>query len=197
MPSWQGSEMREFLGCMTFDGESSFTAKPYVAVVRRLQVLHRGFIANRTPLVAEARRRGSAQGELADADLFALAYEWWGADLPRHVLGEFTVAVCDGEQHRVVLAHDELGLMPMFYAATTGAISFASHLDDLVAETGVREIDEEYIADWFARAEHFGDRTPYAHIRRLLPGQSLVWQRGRTSRHHVWTLATVPALKYG
>jgi asparagine synthase (glutamine-hydrolysing) len=176
---------------MTFGGDAGFAARPEPAVFGRRSVLHRGFIANRVQLAAEARRRGHAGTELADADLFALAYEWWGAELSRHVLGEYAVAICDAERQQIVLAHDELGLMPMFYAATERAISFASHLDDLVKETGVGDIDEEYIADWFARAEHFGDRTPYAHIQRLLPGQSLIWGRGRASRHDVWTLAKV------
>jgi len=188
--------MREFLGCMTFGGEAGFAAKPAAAVFGRRSVLHRGFIANCAWLAAEARRRGHAGTELADAELFALAYEWWGTELSRHVLGEYAVAICDGDQQRLVLAHDELGLMPLFYTAASHSISFASHLDDLVMETGVGDVDEEYIADWFARAEHFGDRTPYSHIRRLLPGQSLVWQRGRTSRYDVWTLAKVVPLIY-
>ncbi len=189
--------MGEFLGCVTFDGETGFAAKPEAIVIGRIQVLHCGFIANRAALAARAGRDGPPPAEFTDAELIARAYEWWGADLPRHMLGEYAVAVCDAERQRLVLAHDELGLMPLFYTASERAISFSSHLDNLVVETGVGEIDEEYIADWFARAEHVGYRTPYTHIRRLLPGQSLVWQRGRMSRHDVWTLAKVPPLPQG
>jgi asparagine synthase (glutamine-hydrolysing) len=188
--------MREFLGYLKIDGPPAFASQPESPVYRSCHVLHRGFIANRAALAAESRLRGLTAGEMDEAELLVLAYHWWGEELSRHVTGEFAVAIYDTANRRLVLAHDEIGLMPMYYSAGTNEISFASHLDDLVNETGTGELDEEYFADYFARAEHFGHRTPYAHLSRLLPGESLVCEADRSSRRRVWTLASIPPLTY-
>ena len=116
--------------------------------------------------------------------------------MSRYVLGEYALAVYVPHERRLMLTHDELGLMPLFYRATAEGCTFASHLDDLVFETGVGTLDEEYVADYFARGEHFGERTPYEHIRRLLPGQSIAWSGGRQCRCDTWTLDSVSPLVY-
>jgi asparagine synthase (glutamine-hydrolysing) len=170
-------------------------ADPPAAEVEGCSVLFRGYVANPADLAAEARRRGHPRPPSSDAERLALAFRWWGAELPRHVLGEYAVAVYDPGERTLLLAHDELGLVPLFYAAAPGAVHFGSPLEDVVAEVGVGELDEEYVADYFALGEHFGDRTPYAAIRRLRPGESVVWRDGRVSRHDVRTLADVRPLR--
>jgi asparagine synthase (glutamine-hydrolysing) len=189
--------MRAFCGRVGSGSGPVFRGGSEPPVVGRCSIAHRGFIANRASLGSAARRPGDAVETLTDAALFAFAHDRWGAGLPQHVLGEYAVAVFEGERRRLVLAHDELGLMPLFYSLHGDAITFSSHLDDIVFATGTGDIDEEYVADYFACGEHFGERTPYAHIRRLLPGESLVWENGRLSRHDTWTLANVARLAYG
>lgn len=186
--------MDEFCGWVSADG-FAFGSVPAAHALGSRRVLYRGYIANRGALAAEARRRGAATtADPTDAELFALAYEWWDAELARHVLGEFALALFDGERRRLVLAHDELGLMPLFYGLAAGGLAFASHLDDLVRETGVRELDEDFLADYVARGDHFGARTPYAHLKRLLPGESAAWSSGAAARRSVWTLDRVEPL---
>lgn len=163
------------------------SSEPAAPAFGPYRILHRGFVANHDAV-------GRADG--SDGAAFAAAYERWGADLSRHLFGEFAVAVYDTRDGSLLLAHDELGLMPLYYAADGRGIFFASHLDDVVRATGVRELDEEYIADHFARGEHFGERTPYRHIRRLLPGQNITWKDGSVRPAATWTLANLPPLEY-
>jgi asparagine synthase (glutamine-hydrolysing) len=186
--------MKEFIGCVTFGCPTPWCSRPQPYIFSSRYLLYRGYIANRAMLSAEARRRGCVGRDLTEAELLAMSYEWWGADLSRHVLGEYAVVICDSEQRRLVLAHDQLGIMPLFYSAASDQVWFASHLDDLVTLTGIGELDEEYIADYFARGDHFGGRTPYRHAQRLLPGQNLLWTDGRLTRHGTWTLAKVAPL---
>jgi asparagine synthase (glutamine-hydrolysing) len=187
--------MNRFLGCIISEGIPHFGSSPKAEVFGKRHILYRGYISNHSEINAEARRRGNHANHIPEAEMFALGYEWWGADLSRHILGEYAVAVADGEQGSLLLAHDELGLMPLFYSqGRRDAITFSSHLDDLALEIGIGELDEEYIADHFARGEHFGDRTPYTHVRRLLLGESLVWKNGVLKKHNTWTLANVTPL---
>jgi asparagine synthase (glutamine-hydrolysing) len=165
------------------------------ALPGRAAVAHRGYVANRSALTA-ALGSGAAPRALSDAELLAGAHARWGAELSRHVLGEFAAAVSETDRRRLTLAHDELGVMPLFYSVSGEALTFGTHLDEVVRAMGLGEIDEEWLADYLATGEHFGARTPYAHVRRLLPGESLVWEDGRLARHDVWTLDRVARLAY-
>lgn len=188
--------MRRFLGYCSSAHPLRFSSLPNAHKVASLQILNSGYIANRTDLVARFADVGSKVAGDDDAGIFARAYEHWGNDLSRHVLGEYALAVHDLADRSLALFHDELGLVPLFYSATPGGITFSSRLDDLVLEVGTGELDEEFIADYFARGEHFGDRTPYRDIQRLLPGESIRYRTGMVQKHNAWTLAEIARLRY-
>lgn|GEM_PF-816828 len=187
--------MREFVGRLATGGPPRPVADPAPAEVEGCLVLFRGYVANRAALDAEARRRGHPEAPSSDAGRLALACRWWGPQLSRNVLGEYAAAIHDPARGTLVLAHDELGLVPLFYAAGPGGICFGSPLEAVVAETGVGELDEEYVADYFAQGEHFGDRTPFADVRRVRPGECVAWRDGRLTRHSTWTLGEVRPLR--
>jgi asparagine synthase (glutamine-hydrolysing) len=179
--------VNEFIGSLRRDGGWVLSSDPVAPAFGPLRILHRGFVTN----------PGCAGGaESSGGAVFAAAYQRWGARLSRHLLGEYALAVYDASDHSLVLAHDELGLMPLYYAAGGDGVMFGSHLDDLVRTTGVGELDEEYVADHFARGEHFGERTPYRHIRRLLPGRNLTWKDGKAAATDTWTLGDLAPLRY-
>lgn len=188
--------MKRFLVRLSSAGLSPITSEPAPFTSNGYDVFWRGYIANTKELVSHAARHGRHPVQQAEAELLALANEWWGADLPRHVLGEYAAAIYDRARSTLLLTHDELGLMPLFYAEMSGSIIIGSHLEDVIDETGIGELDEEYIADYLAEGWHLGERTPYTHIRRLLPGQSLIWKDDRLTPHETWTLTEVDPLRY-
>lgn len=160
------------------------------------EILYRGFIANPAFILAEARRRGELPTGTDTAEMFALAYRWWGQDLPRHVLGEYALAVYDGNAGSVLLTHDELGLIPLFYSVRRDELIFATYLEDLLQETGIETLDEDYLADYLTRGMYIGARTPFAHIRRVAAGESVIWNDGQLRKHACWTLSEVQPLHY-
>jgi len=183
-----------FVARLTPGEPPRLAADPGAVEAEGCLVLLRGYLGERAALDAEARRRGH-RAPASDAERLALAFRWWGADLPRHVAGEYAAAVYDPAGRALLLAHDELGVAPLFYAAGPDGVTFGTPLEDVVAETGVGALDEEFVADYFAQGQHFGERTPYAAVRRLRPGESVVWRDGRVSRHDVRTLNGVRTLR--
>ncbi|MDQ6869025.1 MAG: asparagine synthase-related protein [Pseudomonadota bacterium] len=154
-------------------------------------MLYRGYIANCSDLIAEAEKRGEAQKQGIDGELFAKAYRWWGEKLQLHVLGEYAVSIFDDQCSSLFITHDSLGLVPLFYAQQQDGILFASHLEDLVFLTGINELDEEYLADYLATAMVINPRTPFVNVCRLAPGQSLHWINGRPKLRTTWDLARI------
>jgi asparagine synthase (glutamine-hydrolysing) len=156
-------------------------------------VLLRGHVANRRELLGLLRPDGTDPPD--DAGLIALAYRRFGERLAAHVDGEYAAVVVDPAAGAAVLAHDPLGLVPLFYARVGDRLEFATHLADLVLSAGPGELDHEYLADYVALSGLSSARTPYRAMSRLAPGESLRWLAGRAVRRRVWDLADVEPLR--
>ena len=125
------------------------------------------------------------------AGSIAAAYRRFGEELQRHVHGEYAAAVVDRRSGRALLTHDALGLVPLFYEAGSQGVVFTTALGLLASDA----LDERYIADWLAFGMITGARTPYNRVRRLLPGQSLVWSGSRLESRTTWSLNDVEPLR--
>lgn len=157
-----------------------------------LVLLFRGYLANREDL----RHVFGLDATVDDAEIVTAAFRRWGTSAAQHLLGEFAAILYDQSHRYLLLMHDELGLVPLYYTVQRPSpertvIYAAPFLEDLIAETGIGELDSEYIADYIALGQHLGERTPYTHIKRLCPGESLSFSNGVMQRHNQWTLTRV------
>jgi asparagine synthase (glutamine-hydrolysing) len=188
--------MRRFLARISSDPRRRLLSRPAPFVQGTLNIFFRGFIANADFLADESRRRGEPVSAVKTSQLLALAYQWWREDIPKYVLGEFALAVYDRADRSLLLTHDELGLVPLFYTVDDDECSFACYLEDLLQETGVGDLDDDYIADYLTRGIYFGARTPFAGIRRVGVGESVIWKDARLRTKRVGTLHDVDPLRF-
>ncbi len=163
--------------------------------VGALDVWWRGYVANADALAAAAHRAGRPIDGGSMAAVLAFAYERWGATLARHVWGEYAAALLDRATGTLLLTHDELGLVPLYYASTSDGLIFGTDLGDVVARAGVGTLDERYIVQLLVRGTAPSDRTPYTHVRRLLACEHVVWHQGALTRR-AHTLAPVEPLRH-
>ncbi len=76
----------------------------------------------------------------SDTEVVVHAYEQWDEDCLERLRGMFALAILDsrsnsGKHPRVFLARDRLGIKPLYYAVTDGALLFASEVRALLAST--------------------------------------------------------------
>ena len=90
---------------------------------------------------AELREQLAAQGHRfatrSDTEVIVHAYESWGEDCVRRFLGMFAFAVLELDKNgttarKVFLARDPLGIKPLYYSWTDGALLFASEIRALL-----------------------------------------------------------------
>jgi len=159
-----------------------------------------GFIANRSRLIQQLRLYGTPAD---DATVMVHAYRRWGSDLPRHVLGEYSVALWNRAASRAFITHDSLGLGPLYYSSPGSAredrerLFFATHIIHLLDRCGQSKPDEEYLVEYLGRGGITSARTPYADIARLLPGESLIWEDGRHRLQRHWSIAQLDRVTLG
>ena len=84
----------------------------------------------------------------SDTEVVLKSYIKWGSSCVDRFNGIFALAVWDGEDHRLFLARDRIGVKPLFYYDTGTRLIFASELPALLEHPLVpHEIDAEGAAE--------------------------------------------------
>ncbi|WP_234027015.1 asparagine synthetase B [Erythrobacter sp. HKB08] len=123
----------------------------------------------------------------SDAGLILGAYRRWGADLCRHLQGEFAFAILDRGQGSVLLGRDHMGFRTLFYTQDGESLLIANEPGSLVASSNAPQFDEAY-----AVMQLLGGRRVEAHrtfwkgIERLPAGHHLLMRDGNWTREQWW-----------
>ncbi|MCC7097654.1 MAG: asparagine synthetase B [Thermomonas sp.] len=119
-----------------------------------------------------------------DAQLFALAWQRWGSEFWRHIVGDFAFAAWDREERRLHLLRDRVGVRPLFFARSNQQLAFASEPEALLGLEGISRVCEtDALAYLLADGFEFEDqeKTFYRDVRRLRAG----WM-GQASSDGTW-----------
>lgn len=163
-------------------------AQPMLTPCGRYALVYNGELYNHADFRTALEARGVRFRGRSDTEtLLWLLVEHGEAILPR-LNGIFAFAFVDFSSRRVLLARDQLGVKPLYYATTPGGqLLFGSEIKALFA-TGAIEpranVDDLLELLMF----HFiaGERTAFAGIRELLPGHIAVHDNGRLSIRRYW-----------
>jgi len=132
-----------------------------------------------------------------DAEIVLAAYDRWGEDCPRHLVGDFAFALWDASRRRLFLARDPLGIRPLYYALDHRRLIAASTLEAVLGALGVlgapAEIHEPFLRDLLAlRFGRWTAETPYRGILRLPPAHRMTVEAGREVVSRYWTFGEAP-----
>jgi asparagine synthase (glutamine-hydrolysing) len=154
-----------------------------------------GFLTNAVE-VSQRLGRPPEASPLNDPGLLIAAYHAWGADMQRHLEGEFCLAVVDHRARRVLLTHDGLGLRPIYYALKGRTLHFASRVDAVARAVGASDLDDRFVLGYLASSSHSPGLTVYRDVSRLGAGQTLLWDGSTLELRRGWDLADVKTLRY-
>ncbi len=142
--------------------------RPALRVVADARLLRRGELA------ARLRAAGALEApEPTDAALILAAYRAWGADCPDRLLGNFAFALWDGERRSLLCARDPVGVRSLHYSWRLGELRVATAAGQILAAGARRELDGFYLLDLLTANFREQARSPWAAVRRLLPGHAL------------------------
>jgi asparagine synthase (glutamine-hydrolysing) len=143
----------------------------------RLAMIFNGEIYNYPKLRTLCEDRGHTMRSHMDGEVIIHLFEDEGLDAFKRLNGIFALAIADRESGQVVLARDPLGVKPLFYSIEqSGRLTFASELRTLAhAGGGVTEYDKVAMAQFLTFLWVPAPRTPFAGVRSLRPGETLIW----------------------
>ena len=122
---------------------------------------------------------------LTDAEFILAAYEKWGDDCAKHLLGDFAFAIWDERRQRLFCARDHFGVKPFFYSHTADSFNFSSTLNELKVSTTLNEIA---VGDYLLFGVNQDQSTTiFKDIQRLPPGHTLTVENNQIKIQRYWT----------
>jgi asparagine synthase (glutamine-hydrolysing) len=162
-------------------------AQPIHNEDRSVWVVFNGEIFNYIELRADLLQRGHRFYTESDTEVLVHLYEEYGDDFPRHLNGQFAIALWDARQRRLILVRDRVGILPLFYTIHGGSLIFASEIKAILPLLGTApSLDPAALDQIFTCWAPLGTRTPFAGIKQVAPGGMLIVTADRIETRQYW-----------
>lgn len=171
---------------------SSAASQPMRSSDGRYVIIFNGEIYNFRELRSELAARGCVFHSTGDTEVLLHGLAEFGSHFLTLLNGIFAFALWDTQQRELLLARDQVGVKPLYYAELpSGKLLFASEIKALCAHPGLaREPNFAAIQQHLAYSYASGSHTALKGVMRLPAGCMLRW-RASNSRpviERYWTL---------
>ncbi len=113
----------------------------------------------------------------------------FGRDAPKHIQGNFALAVLDKHEQSVFLALDRIGAEKLAFAPSHTGLVFASQADMVAAHPAVgRALDPQGLFNYFYFFQVPAPGSIFKGVEKLLPAQWAFWKKGEVTRGFYWSL---------
>jgi asparagine synthase (glutamine-hydrolysing) len=154
--------------------EAHTEGQPWRDAAARLAVVMDGRLDNRAELRSALVARGCRLRAEHDPELVLRAYECWGEAFPCELVGDFAIALWDGNRRRLVCARDPLGVRPLYYHADASAFRCGSEPQAILADAQIpRNADEGMVAEMLAGYLVSRQDTLWIGVKRVPPAHTL------------------------
>jgi asparagine synthase (glutamine-hydrolysing) len=169
--------------------ESEGENPPKVSVDGSRVVVADARIDNREELLTKLKIEGDQREGICDAELILRAYEHFGEDCPKILVGDYAFAIWDDRRKHLFAARDHIGVKPFYYYHSPGMLVFASEIKALLTLSKVpRILNEVRVAEYLVNFYEDKGITFYKDIYRLPPAFSLIMSTDGLSIHPYWSL---------
>lgn len=184
------------------DGVGRFSHKNVALVQRRLSIID--LETGDQPIISPDGLVLSANGEVynylelrsdfpagrlktnSDCEPPLHLYQDQGVSFVDSLRGMYAISIYDQERGRLVLHRDPFGIKPLYYAETQRGFAFASEAQALIAAGLVRPEVRQSARDQLMQLQFTTGRdTIFRGIKRVLPGETLIVERGLIVEHFV------------
>lgn len=138
--------------------------------------------------------RGHTLATRCDTEAWAHLYEDAGEQLFVHTKGQFALSLWDAQRRKLLLARDRAGICPLYYAEVDGWLLWASEVKGLLASGLLTaQPDRQSINHFFTFFGEPLERSFFAGVKSLAPGQYLAVENGQLRLASYWDLEFPPA----
>jgi len=153
-----------------------------------------GRLDNRLELIADLQT--SLESNPPDVAIVAAAFDRWGTDCFRRLIGDWAVSIWKPGQRELLFAADYMAIRHIFYYLKKDRIQWSTDLSSLVLLSNDKfHMDDDFISGYLA---HNADAqlTPYLEIREVPPGKFVRIRNGRAVVERFWRFDPATRIRY-
>jgi len=155
-------------------------------------IIFNGEIYNYLDLRKELLSKGHVFSTKSDTEVILHLYEEKGVECVQDLRGMFAFAIWDEVNRVLFLARDRLGIKPLYYFQDTKWFCFASEIKSLLALDLIdREPNLLSIDQYLTLNYTIGPETMIKGVKKLMPGEYLVFNEGNTILKQYWDFGRI------
>jgi asparagine synthase (glutamine-hydrolysing) len=152
-----------------------------------LWIVFNGEIFNHPELREELETKGHRFTTHCDTETVLHAYEEYGPGCLSKFNGQFAIAIWDTRKRVLFIARDRLGVRPVFYTVSGGALVFGSEIKAILACPGVQAAADPVALDQiFTFWSPLSPRSFFQGITELPPGHFMLLKDGQIQVEPFW-----------
>ncbi|MEH7380060.1 asparagine synthase-related protein [Bacillus sp. JJ1533] len=198
---WMKQEV--FIGCHAqwITPESINEQLPYYDYESQLVITSDAIIDNREELFEKLQIDIHRRNEIPDSLLILKAYQKWGEECPKHLIGDFAFMIWDEMQQKLFGARDFSGGRTLYYYKSLSQFAFCTLIKPLLNLPYVsKELNQEWIAEYLVIAGMVDvadtSITPYKDINQVPPAHSISVVNGKVSLKQYCYLTIEKVIRY-
>ena len=133
-----------------------------------------------------------------DGELILYAYQAWGEECVKHLIGDFAFAIWDHPRRKLFCARDHFGVRPFYYAVQKGHLIFSSSANCLKIHPAIsNNLDDYTIGDFLLFEMNLEpSRSAFADVKRLPPAHKLTVLNAGLNIRRYWSLPIEEEIRY-
>ena len=154
--------------------------QPMSSLDKTVTLIFNGEIYNYKSLKSELINNDFVFNSDSDTEVILNLYIRDGIESVAKLNGIFSLAIYDDNLKKLFIVRDGIGIKPLYYSAKNGVFTFASEIKAMLKLSPIdMEIDYDSINRYLTFLWCPGNGTPFASVKKVLPGQVITIQNGR------------------
>lgn len=163
--------------------------QPFYNKDRSVVLVCNGEIYNYKELREELVKKGYAFRTNCDVEVIVHLYDAYGLGLLDKLNGQFAFALYDNKERRMLLARDQFGICPLFYAIKDNVFVFGSEIKALLKHPLVgKEVDLTGLDQVFSFPGLVSPTTMFRDVKSLKPGHFILISGDQIRIEEYWDL---------
>jgi asparagine synthase (glutamine-hydrolysing) len=124
-----------------------------------------------------------------DSSLILLAFERWGEECAKKLLGDFAFAIWNLRDRTLFCARDPFGCKPFFYCYSERRFIFASDINGVLAAVESQQLNRPLLAAYLQMKTYYAEkrRTFFEGVVKLEPGHTAALRDGQLKLSRYWS----------
>nr|MBA2680593.1 asparagine synthase (glutamine-hydrolyzing) [Ktedonobacteraceae bacterium] len=156
---------------------------------KSMLIVFNGEIYNYRGLQEELEARGHHFQTNSDTETILHAYEEYGDDCVKHLLGMFTFAIWDSKRQRLFAARDRFGKKPLNYYWDGQRLIFGSEIKSILEADVPREVNPLALDEFMVYRYVPTPLTIFKDISKVPAGHVLIYENGQVRTQQYWDLS--------